>query len=511
MKTTALLESEPDAESRSRSAQESRARHAVLLLLPIAWGVLLFGAVYPWAYIPMLAAVTTVGVYGLTTASSRDRRPLRGLVPALLLVLAVTLAQIAPIPASWLTRVSPHSVSLARQYDRAFTTSSPVGDDAWHAISIATDSTVTGLVFLAALAVFFAGTTALMPRVRLTWLIRRLTALGLALAVFGIVQKGTFNGRIYWVWSPIEIAANAFGPFVNRNHFAGWMLMAASLTAGYVCSLIQPHANRRHRRNWRERVAALATPEASRLLFISCALAVMALSIVWTMSRSGIGAFAVATSLLAGLAFARRRGWRRMATGAFLISTVLFALWWRGIDTMTDWYSRTSTLEWRVQLWHDTAAIMRDFPWFGTGLNTYGVSTLLYPMTDQTLHAVEAHNDYVQIASEGGVALVFAVLFLAWQLARAIRTAFAQPQSSSLYWIRAGATVGLVAIAVQELSDFSLQMPGNAVLFVVLAAIAVHRPRRPWRPTPGAAAPPAPESADTPPPVVLADLDLSLP
>jgi hypothetical protein len=48
--------------------------------------------------------------------------------------------------------------------------------------------------------------------------------------------------------------------------------------------------------------------------------------------------------------------------------------------------------------------------------------------------------------------------------------------------VRAGATVGLVAIAVQELVDFSLQIPGNAVLFVVLAAIALHRPSRFDRP-----------------------------
>ncbi len=32
---------------------------------------------------------------------------------------------------------------------------------------------------------------------------------------------------------------------------------------------------------------------------------------------------------------------------------------------------------------------------------------------------------------------------------------------------------GILAIALQETSDFSLQMPGNAVLFTVLLAIAV--------------------------------------
>jgi hypothetical protein len=38
-----------------------------------------------------------------------------------------------------------------------------------------------------------------------------------------------------------------------------------------------------------------------------------------------------------------------------------------------------------------------------------------------------------------------------------------------------GAVVGLVSIGLQSLLDFSLQMPGNAALWAVLAAIAVHR------------------------------------
>jgi len=34
---------------------------------------------------------------------------------------------------------------------------------------------------------------------------------------------------------------------------------------------------------------------------------------------------------------------------------------------------------------------------------------------------------------------------------------------------------GLTAIALQETVDFSLQMPGNAALFAVVCAIALHR------------------------------------
>lgn len=41
-----------------------------------------------------------------------------------------------------------------------------------------------------------------------------------------------------------------------------------------------------------------------------------------------------------------------------------------------------------------------------------------------------------------------------------------------MYWIRAGAVTGLVAIGLQEIGEYSLQMPGNTALFVVLMAMA---------------------------------------
>ena len=46
--------------------------------------------------------------------------------------------------------------------------------------------------------------------------------------------------------------------------------------------------------------------------------------------------------------------------------------------------------------------------------------------------------------------------------------------STTTYWIRVGAVMGLTAIALQETVDFSLQMPGNAALFAVLCGIALH-------------------------------------
>jgi len=59
---------------------------------------------------------------------------------------------------------------------------------------------------------------------------------------------------------------------------------------------------------------------------------------------------------------------------------------------------------------------------------------------------------------------------------RAVRRRFRDDTTDpTIYWIRAGAVTGLIAIALQELVEFSLQCPGNAVLCVVLMGIAAGR------------------------------------
>ena len=45
-------------------------------------------------------------------------------------------------------------------------------------------------------------------------------------------------------------------------------------------------------------------------------------------------------------------------------------------------------------------------------------------------------------------------------------------------WIRVGSLAGLVGISAQSVVEFSLQMPGNAAMFVLLLALALHRPSR---------------------------------
>lgn len=55
-----------------------------------------------------------------------------------------------------------------------------------------------------------------------------LIGLGFAVSLFAIIQHFTFNGKLYWTVS-LPAGASPFGPFVDRDHFAGFVELTAAL------------------------------------------------------------------------------------------------------------------------------------------------------------------------------------------------------------------------------------------------------------------------------------------
>jgi O-antigen ligase len=139
----------------------------------------------------------------------------------------------------------------------------------------------------------------------------------------------------------------------------------------------------------------------------------------------------------------------------------------------------------RREIWAVGGRIVRDFPVTGTGLNTFGIATLAYQTRFTDMHFGEAHNEYLQVAAEGGLLLgVPALAALVFGLGQVRRRFVENEDDRTTRWLRFGAATSLGAIALQSTVDFSLQMPGNALLFVVLLAATLHRAPRRERPLP---------------------------
>jgi O-antigen ligase len=228
--------------------------------------------------------------------------------------------------------------------------------------------------------------------------------------------------------------------------------------------------------DWRRRLLWYASADANQTVLIGFAVFVMAIALVLTLSRSAIVAFVGAVGLSTVL-IARDSGPRERKTALVFVALVLLLpIAWVGVDVVGSRFATrdVADLDGRLSTWADAWQVVRAFPLAGTGLNTYGTVTLFYQTTDLTHYYDAAHNDYLQLAAEGGLLVAVPAVAALTLLVLTIRSRLREISShASEYWIRVGAMTGLLAIGVQELSDFSLQNPANAVLFSVLGGVAL--------------------------------------
>lgn len=442
-----------------------------LLVALIGLAALAFGAVYPWGFLPLFAATTVIGVAGLVRAGVR--RELRPLAVGLVLLFTAVAGQLLPLPRATLDALSPHTTAILTQYSPAF------ANDLVESAPLSINPQSTGLAVLAlgAFSLYLIGVPALIGSRTLRRLPLTLALFAVPFALFGIYSREYNNGLVYWFWLPTDGgASNLFGSFINRNHFAGWMLMTVCLLIGSLFGQIERASPGGNTSRPLRRLTWLSSAQASGLLLTGGAVLVAATSLFWAMSRSALAGFVVAgaaflwlVSTRRGLATARRR----VAVAALGIAT-LAGVMRRGPAMLVERFQDERNLLSRFEAWRDGWDVVRDFPFFGTGLNTYSDAMLFYQQRNPGVHLAQAHNDYLQVLAEGGLLVVIpatiAVVLLALAILRNLRAARWEARG---YWIRAGAAVGLLGMAVQEIFEFSLQIPADALLFCTLAAIAL--------------------------------------
>lgn len=455
---------------------EDRPLFVAAVLALLAWGVLAFGANYPWACVPLMLAAATVGAAGLLRPASDARVPTAVAVGVAATIVAA-LAQVIPLSQSTLAAIAPSTDQLLRRYDLKYLNDAAAGT-AVHSISVQPAQTVMSVCLFASFSLLMLGIARTLTRPALSRLTRGLIWLGVIVALLGVVQRPLFGRKIYGFWTPYSYSY-PYGPFVNANHFAGWMLMTLSLAVGYLCGRARGFM-RSVKPGWRNRVLWFSSADASKAILTAFAVVVMAISLVLTFSRSGIIGFAALVAIVATFVVRQRTiASRTVLTTAFLLIMVVAAVGWAGVDRLGARFSHrdVADLDGRIGAWSDAWHIAQRFKWTGTGLNTYGIATMFFQTADLSRHYDQAHNDYLQLAAEGGVLLCVPAAFTIVAVGVAIRRRLSQTVAgSSEYWIRVGAISGMVAVGVQEVADFSLQMPGNAALLCVLAGVALRSP-----------------------------------
>jgi O-antigen ligase len=376
-------------------------------------------------------------------------------VPAtkLLLVLhGLVLLQLVPLPPQLLKVVSPGSFSF---YD--YIALVPLRD--WRPISVSPADTALGLVFLTAMSCLYAA--AFRDFADNRWrrrAVATVVATALIVTVEALFQAATADPRrIYGIWKPTWWF-NVFGPYVNANHFAGYVVMAIPLATAWTASAL-----RALRRDWgHRRIGWLALGDATgntsiRRLALTL---ILIIGLAAAGSRGGIMACFLA---IVGVPLLLKR--RRWAVAAFVVLVVgaLFAL---GPGALAQQAERGFE-DGRFDLWRDALRMVVDFPLFGTGMNTFGTAYARYQKIWKQTWIGEAHNEYLQLLFDlGSFGFVLGAVLAFRLLATAKRNA---PTGV----ISVGLLGSLLASAVHALVEFNWQIPANAATFATLAGLAM--------------------------------------
>jgi O-antigen ligase len=132
---------------------------------------------------------------------------------------------------------------------------------------------------------------------------------------------------------------------------------------------------------------------------------------------------------------------------------------------------------WRLAIWRDAVPVIADFPLTGVGAGAFGSAMRLYQTSPRTYYHNEAHNQYLQIVSEGGMLLgVPAAFTLCGFIAAAWRQL--RRRDDPVHWMRVAAAAALVGVAVQSVWETGLTLPANGMLAAALAGLLVHEERR---------------------------------
>ncbi len=441
----------------------------VVFVFLLFFSPLAFGTVETWS----LLIMETLSIFALIYYLAVEKRAgpfyhVPGILPLLCIGL-YHLLQIVPLPAGLVALISPETYRLHEL----------TGDIAkvpdWISLSVRKKETVSEFFRFASAAAFYVLTVQLFSQKEmLKRTIITLTAFSGFLAFLAIMQYLFYNNKIYWI-RELTLGGLPFGPFVNRNHYAGFMGMVFPLVLGLFL-FYKPQVSYA---SLRERLVELFSRRGTNMyILIGLALVLMAVSVFLSLSRSGIVSLGLSITFFGLMLSAAKTGSRRGVVIVIICILILLSVGWFGWEPIVARFEKIrnpvgNIADMRPTIWKDTVPMIKDFPVFGTGFGTYIDAYTKYRTLPGETIVDHAHNDYLELLSDGGLIgfLLFGWFFAAVGI-RSFNTFRKRKELYSIY-IFIGSLSGIVYMFFHSVTDFNLHIGSNGLYFFFLAGIMV--------------------------------------
>ncbi|MEZ5428950.1 MAG: O-antigen ligase family protein [Pyrinomonadaceae bacterium] len=350
-------------------------------------------------------------------------------------------------------------------------------------LSLAPYATRLAVIQLIVYLVFFAAALLVIDnRERLKKTVLLIVVFGSVMAFFGILQRLSNPEAIYGVRPTLQ--AIPFASFVNQHHFAAFMEMTIALPLALFFGN--------------------ATKRDKRLLLIIAAV-LMGVAVIFTSSRGGflsllgVLGFIIAANMLGKSdhkgeaesadvekAGKYRRNFALIGGGIALILVLIGLVLLLGGDQSllrgTGLTSSSADLTGgRFHFWEVALKVFRDHPLIGSGLDSFGTVFPHYDSWNGQFRVEQAHNDYLQILSDGGIPAFLSVLAFIFLLFKRSLRVIGESENRFRRSTAIGALAGCFGVLLHSFFDFPLRTPSNGFFFLtltVLATASIHYPVR---------------------------------
>lgn len=447
---------------------------AMMIFLPLP-----FGSVEEWAIFVFEAV--TLALFGLHIAGhwskAKRNREEKFITPRILKIFlamffAVTIFQLTPFPPSILKILSPQTAAIYHN----------LGMAGWRTLSLA--SNLTAYELFKYICYFIFGVLVfrhVRSRDEIEIFIWVMIAGAVFQSLYGLEEYFGGTHRI-WGWKNIFYPDSAFGTFVNRNHFAGFLEMVLPVSIGYLLAKADFFSLRKGL-TFKEKILWFGQERLQKTIIYSIAPIMIGIGLAFSRSRTGVFLFLVSIFLMiiaisaAGkknadpFVIPQKRFGKIIRT---IVLVIVFAVLSIGINPIIERFSpKIVAKEGRPIIYKYTLDLINNFLLFGTGPGTY---VFAYPKFEkvQTPGLTEhAHNDYLEVLAESGAIGGGSLILLALG---ALAVVFARWTRRSDYLVKGivlGCLCGITAILLHSITDFNLRVPANAAYFIALYAFAM--------------------------------------
>ena len=314
------------------------------------------------------------------------------------------------------------------------------------------------------------------------FLYRLLIGLGAAIGLYGVIQNVWSNGKIYWIYE--SGSGTPFGPFVNHNHFAGYLELSLGLSIGMCTAELQ-----RFRRS--AGIPGLAGyfawtwhKEGGRVWFLMVAAFIMIAALTVSLSRGGLLSLVCTAFLFSGIALLCRRKeaevptqergrYRYILILASLSALILVIAALAYTPHVRGRFRIDESASYRVQVWQNSLEAISDFPLTGAGLGSFRSLFPRYKTGTYLSEATHAENEYLQWILEAGLlgtALLFCAGVIFFQKAYLRFKSRRNPYTRCLAF---GTLFSITSLSIHNLMDFNTHIPSNALTLAAISALCM--------------------------------------